>query len=465
MHREPRAGARRDDGQATGADSAFRRLFFGKVNPIAEQPESILYFYLTSPRVAAPRWYHEGIAVFVEPGWPAASAARRAATTRWSSARWSRTARASTTRSGSCREGTKIDFQVEANSYLYGARFMTGWPTVLAREADRVGDAAARQPRRTTRRSSSRCSASRSSRPGRTGSRSNRTFQQTNLAAIRKYPITPATDLSPRALGSVSRAYLRRGVRTHLRGSELSRRRRACRRDRDDPAGRSSISSTSRARRSTRSRRCARTSPARRSSTRPTTAPIATSCGSTSTTRRTRVLQKDVRIGDLALNRADRVALGRPAPATASHRSCRWRRRTREWTRVVSLPYGTVVYDLDVSPDGTHAVGVGRRSERPAERARVSIASLRSGDTTPVAEFDFGGRRSRTASSSRRTAGFCTAARTSPASRTSSGTSWRRRSSRRSRTPRPASSGRFRSADDELIVFRYTGEGFVPARV
>ena len=33
---------------------------------MAEQPESILYFYLTSPRVAAPRWYHEGIAVFVD---------------------------------------------------------------------------------------------------------------------------------------------------------------------------------------------------------------------------------------------------------------------------------------------------------------------------------------------------------------------------------------------------------------
>ena len=77
-----------DDGPGRASDRMFRRLFGGKVLPIAEQPESILYFYLTAPRVAAPRWYHEGIACFSIPGWPAASGARRAATTRWSSARW-----------------------------------------------------------------------------------------------------------------------------------------------------------------------------------------------------------------------------------------------------------------------------------------------------------------------------------------------------------------------------------------
>src|SRR6187401_3480035 len=48
--------------QATARDRMFRTLFGGKVNPIAEQPETILYMYLTAPRVAAPRWYHEGIA-------------------------------------------------------------------------------------------------------------------------------------------------------------------------------------------------------------------------------------------------------------------------------------------------------------------------------------------------------------------------------------------------------------------
>ena len=52
--------------QAAGHDRFFRRLFGGKVMPVAEQPESVLYFYLTTPRVAAPRWFHEGSAVFVD---------------------------------------------------------------------------------------------------------------------------------------------------------------------------------------------------------------------------------------------------------------------------------------------------------------------------------------------------------------------------------------------------------------
>src|SRR5262249_29400244 len=47
--------------QPAGRDRFFRGLFGGKVIPVSEQPESVLYFYLTSPRVAAPRWYLEGI--------------------------------------------------------------------------------------------------------------------------------------------------------------------------------------------------------------------------------------------------------------------------------------------------------------------------------------------------------------------------------------------------------------------
>ena len=52
--------------QAAGSDLTFRRLFQGKVMPVADHPETILYFYLTTPRVAAPRWYQEGIATFIE---------------------------------------------------------------------------------------------------------------------------------------------------------------------------------------------------------------------------------------------------------------------------------------------------------------------------------------------------------------------------------------------------------------
>ena len=47
-------------------DLVFRRLFGGKVAPEQEAPLAMFYSYLTSPRWYAPRWYHEGIAVFVD---------------------------------------------------------------------------------------------------------------------------------------------------------------------------------------------------------------------------------------------------------------------------------------------------------------------------------------------------------------------------------------------------------------
>src|SRR5215471_7472315 len=42
--------------QPASRDRFFRRFFLGKVTPVSDQPESIAYFFLTCPRVAAPRW-------------------------------------------------------------------------------------------------------------------------------------------------------------------------------------------------------------------------------------------------------------------------------------------------------------------------------------------------------------------------------------------------------------------------
>ena len=103
----------------------FRRLFGGKVAPVGEQPESILYFYLTTPRVAAPRWYHEGVATFVDT-WMAGGLGR-------GQGGYDEMVFRSMVKDGSrfydplglVSEGTKIDFQLQVNSYLYGTRFMT----------------------------------------------------------------------------------------------------------------------------------------------------------------------------------------------------------------------------------------------------------------------------------------------------------------------------------------------------
>ena len=52
--------------RAAPVDVRFRRLFSGKVALDSAHPETLLYYYLTVPRSTAPRWYHEGSAVFME---------------------------------------------------------------------------------------------------------------------------------------------------------------------------------------------------------------------------------------------------------------------------------------------------------------------------------------------------------------------------------------------------------------
>ncbi len=106
-------------------DLTFRKLFHGKVAPNKEQPISMFYSWLTSPRWYSPRWYHEGIAVFLET-WMAGGTGRALGgydemvfrTMALENAYFFDVV-------GLESEGTTIDFQVGQNSYLYGTRFMT----------------------------------------------------------------------------------------------------------------------------------------------------------------------------------------------------------------------------------------------------------------------------------------------------------------------------------------------------
>jgi Tol biopolymer transport system component len=62
----------------------------------------------------------------------------------------------------------------------------------------------------------------------------------------------------------------------------------------------------------------------------------------------------------------------------------------KEWQRVASWPYGTVVYDLDLSPDGMRTVmSVGEPSGKQDVRV-FQTNDLLSGRMEPFARFDFG---------------------------------------------------------------------------
>lgn len=111
--------------KGAGSDLVFRRIFHGKVVPIKENPMSMFYSFLTSPRWYSPRWYHEGIAVFLET-WMAGGVGRVLGgydemvfrTMALEDSYFYDVV-------GLESEGTTIDFQVGQNSYLYGTRFVT----------------------------------------------------------------------------------------------------------------------------------------------------------------------------------------------------------------------------------------------------------------------------------------------------------------------------------------------------
>jgi len=111
--------------QAAGSERFFRGLFRGKVSAVPEQPESILYFYLTAPRAAAPRWYQEGLAVFVETWMAGGQGRAQGAYDEMVFRAMVKDDQRFYDPLGLVSEGVKVDFQTEVNSYLYGTRFLS----------------------------------------------------------------------------------------------------------------------------------------------------------------------------------------------------------------------------------------------------------------------------------------------------------------------------------------------------
>ncbi len=449
--------------QATGRDRGFRRFFGGKVNPIAEQPETILYMYLTTPRVAAPRWYHEGIAVFIDT-WMAGGIGR-------AQSGYDEMVFRSMVRDGArfydplglVSEGTKVDFQLQINSYLYGTRFMM-WLADAYSPEKLVEWVRRQEGSRAYYASHFRRIYGRSLGDAwRAWIEWEREFQQRNLEAIRQYPTTAYQDVSRRALGSVSRAYYDDragklyaafnypGVVAHVGAIDLASGDVERLVDVKgpviytvtslafDPDAQQLYYTTDNG----AHRDLVRLDPS---------------------TRKTELLMKDARIGDLAFNRADRSIWG----IRHLNGICTLVRMLppyKEWTRVTSWPYGTVLYDLDVSPDGMRlSASFGEISGKQDVRL-FAIERLLAGDAAPAARFDFGPsvpsgfvftRDGKSLVGSSYYTGVSNIFRYDIGSGETAALS-------------NAETGFFRPVpgpkDGELFVFRYSGEGFVPARI
>lgn len=448
--------------QSTRQDRFFRGLFGGKVMPIAEQPESMLYFYLTTPRVAAPRWFHEGSAVFIDT-WMAGGIGR-------AQGGYDEMVFRAMVRDGApfydplglVSEGTKIDFQLQINSYLYGTRFLTwlarrhspgqvvDW--IARREGSRGYYAA--QFRKVFGRKLEDAWAE--------WIADERAFQLKNLEAIREYPVTRHTDLTTRALGSVSRAWYDPerarlyaafnypGVIAHVGYIDLStgQVRRivpikgpiiyAVTSLAYDPRDHVLFYTTD----NSAHRDLMRLDPE---------------------TGKTQLLLRDARIGDLAFNRADRTLWGiRHLNGICT--LVQLEPPYTSWSRVVTFPYGTVVFDLDISPDGTRVAASFGEIDGSMDVRVFETEALRRGETTPIRRFDFGPSVP---------SGFVFSedGRYLYGSSYYTGVSNIFRYEIEPGTLEAVSNtetGFFRPVPmggDELIVFRYTGQGFVPARI
>ena len=370
------------------SDRVFRSLFSGKVSPNAEVPLTIAYSYLTAPRWYAPRWYLEGIATYLE-SWMNGGLGRVIGpydemvfrTIVRDSARMYDVV-------GLESEGTTIDFQVGANSYLYGTRFVSY--LALRYGNDRMLEWFDRGP------GSSAWFASQFRTVFGTSLEDEwsrwiaweRSWQGDNLALIRRHPTTRARPLTERVLGSVSRGWYDSatasvlvavrypGQEAHIASIDVASGRFT--RIRDIPAA-SGMSVTSLA-----------FDPASRTLFFTTNnADWRHLLALDLATGHTRVLLRNGRIGDLAFNRADRSLWGvrhdngfstlvrLPYPYT-------------EWNQVHTMPYGRDLFDLDIAPDGSALIGAMSEVSGDQRLVRMPIEALLQGNATPEVLYEFG---------------------------------------------------------------------------
>lgn len=374
--------------KATSSDRFFRSIFFGKVTPNAEVPLSMAYSYMTTPRWYSPRWYLEGIATYLET-WMNGGLGR--AIGPYDEMVFRTLVRDSGVIYdfvGLESEGTTIDFQVGVNSYLYGTRFISylalryGNDSLLAWVNRTEGSRPyfSTQFRHVYGRSLedewARWIAW------------EREWQRANLAAIRRHPTTASRPLTDRVLGSVSRAYYDStsrniyvavrypGQEAHIAAIDVASGRS---RKLTDIQGASGFYVTA----------LAFDAASRTLFYTTNNADWRHLVALELETGNSTVLLRDARIGDLAFNRADRSLWG-VRHDNGFSTLVRLPHPYNEWNQVHTLPYGRDLFDLDISPDGTSLIASMSEVSGSQKLVRMPIAALLAGDATPDILFEFG---------------------------------------------------------------------------
>ena len=447
---------------ASGPDNFFRGMFQGKVKGTASHPETIVYNYLTAPRASAPRWFHEGIAVFVET-WMAGGIGRAQGSF---DEMVFRSMVLDETKFydplSLVSEGTKAGFQVEMNSYLYGARFLSwvAWEHSPEKLIEWV---------RRSKGSSAFHAKQYESLFGQSlddGWKDwvefEKEFQHVNLDSLRQYPLTEVTDIGHEGLGSVSRAFYDPdsdqiyaalnypGTVAHVAAINASTGKIQ---KLEDVKGPMMYTVTS----------LAFDPDGKRLFFTGDNGAFRDIIELDIETQNTRRVMKDGRIGDLAFDRSDRSLWGvRHDSGFAS--LVRVPEPYDDWKLVHTFDFGTIPYDVDVAPNGARVSFSIRSPSGFVELQVFARDSLLADSIEPESRFDFGTTAPMNfvfnAEGDKLFGSTYLTGVSNAFSIDLERGKWDALSNVETGLFRPIPVG-----GDSLIVFRYSGDGFVPARM
>jgi len=377
-----------NDDVSNDADRLWRRLFFGRMLPRPQNPETLLYSYLKVPRFTAPRWYLEGAAVFMETWMDGGLGRAQGGYDEMVFRAMVRDDAHFYDPLGLVSRGVQIDFQIGANAYLWGTRFFTWLAYTYSPEKVvawlKRDDGSARYYADNFR----QVFGLPLDQAWQDWIAFEREFQQRNLQAVRTYPLTPLRKLGAGAVGSISRMYYdeasetiyaafrypgfvehvgalntRDGSEKRLADIKGAKLYKVASFAYDPASGTAFFTNDNTAYRDLMS--------------------VDVHTGEQ------RLLLKDARIGEIAFNRVDRSLMG-VRHVFGQTQFVRIPYPYDSWQAVYTFPYGFLPYDLDISPDG-RLLSASMTEPNADEFLRVwNLDQVVKGDVTPLTQFRFG---------------------------------------------------------------------------
>lgn len=450
--------------QASSSDKFFRKIFGGKVVADDADPVSLFYSYLTAPRLYAPRWYHEGAAAFMET-WMSGGIGRAQGgydemvfrTRVVDDAKFFQLV-------GLESEGKTTDFHLGANAYLYGTRFVSYCAYTYG--PDKIVDWLKRTngTKRLYSAQFKRVFGEELGNAWKQWIQWEKGWQQTNLDSVRMYPLTAFRPVSKKAMGSVSRACYDPGTRklyaavlypnefAHIAAIDID---------------------TGKPRKLTEVRMPALYYVTSLAFDENGGKVFYTTDNSKSwrdlnvvdiATGKSTVLFKNGRTGDLVFNRVDGSVWGIQHHNGLSS-VVRFPKPYNTFEYAITLPYGSDLFDIDLSPDGKYLTGCAIDQTGDRRLVRYPVETIMRGSPRREFLFEFGNKNT--------AANFVH----SLDGRFLFGTSYYTGVSnvyrydiarRKMDIISNVDTGYFRPVPvsaDSLVVFRYTAEGFLPVMI